>query len=379
MLHCGAIDRHCAWFALWARHDCPFAPPMHSVPNRQFLRRYDGLSLVHHCLERVSPQHMTPGALTQACRLAHRLGFWSEEWADSAIASLLVPSRLWVFAPPDAQLTLVGVLRGLARRCPGRMRRIVGLQHCLDALDLYYWYTPPPDDESFAGDATSAGSGLRQDRREAHSPTGGGSGGGGNRFKEWSYASKQWLNPSTGHVLGRKASGSSLQEIRARLLDAAVLMTCEGDGVTRADVAAVLGYLRGCRDDPSRCEALRLILRLIEDPRQAGRFAIASGYVATDTYVGDDGLEELSHGGPFGGPDRGGAAIAIYLSLLRASDPTVRVLAFLAFAQVSGLRESPCGASRPARRLSVCTRLECTFVVPHAVSPSSPVEPMLGC
>lgn len=357
-LHGGAIYRYCMWLALWARHDFSFAPPMHSVPNRQFLRRYDGLSLVHHCLERVSPQHMTPGALTQACRLAHRLGFWSEEWADSAIASLLVPSRLWVFAPSDAQLTLVGVLRGLARRCPGRMRRIVGLQRCLDALDLYYWYTPPHDDESFAGDASSAGSGLRQDRREAHSPTGGasGGGGGGNRFKDWSYASKQWLNPSTGHVLGRKASGSSLQEIRARLLDAAVLMTCEGDGVTRADVAAVLGYLRGCRDDLSRCEALRLVLRLIEDPRQAGRFAIASGYVATDTYVGDDGPDEFPHGGPFGGPDRGGAAIATYLSLLRASDPTVRVLALLAFAQVSRLRETPFGLHHDSHGDEGCAR-----------------------
>ncbi|CAN0564937.1 unnamed protein product, partial [Ectocarpus sp. 12 AP-2014] len=102
-----------------------------------------GLSLIPFCLERVSPQHMNAGALAQACRLADRLGAWSEDWADSTIESLLSPSRLWVFAPTEVQMTLVGVLRGLARRCSGRMRRVVGVQQCLDALDLYYWYTPP--------------------------------------------------------------------------------------------------------------------------------------------------------------------------------------------------------------------------------------------
>lgn len=267
---------------------------------------------------------MTAGALAQACRLADRLGSWSEDWADSAIASLLAPSRLWVFAPPDAQRTLAGVLRGLARRCPGRMRRIVGLQRCLDALDLYYWYTPPTDDALARKNASP----VEDSKEESQSPMGSTRGG------DWSYVSQQWLNPSTGDVLGRKASGESLRDIRARLLDAALLMTCDGDGVTRADVAAILGYLQGCRDDSSRCEALRFMLRLTADPRQAGRFTIASGYVATNTYIRDDNGDQPLDG-PGGGPSRGGAAVAIYLSLLRASDPTVRLLALLAFAQVS--------------------------------------------
>lgn len=302
-----------------------------SVPNRRFLRRHDGLSLIHHCLERVSPQHMTPGALAQACRLTDRLGSWSEDWADSAIASLLAPSRLWVFAPPDAQITLAGVLRGLARRCPGRMRRVIGLQRCLDALDLYFWYTPPAD-----GVGVGYTTPPMDDTHTVHiGNLVGGAGGGGDSSKHWSYKSQQWLNPSTGDVLGRKASGASLREIRARLLDAAALMTCDGDGVGRADVAAILGFLRGCRDDTSRCEALRLVLRLTDDPRQASRFTVASGYVAIDSFFYDCHHGDSPLDGPGGGPCRGGAAVAIYLSLLRAADPTVRLLALLALAQVT--------------------------------------------
>lgn len=290
---------------------------------------------------------MTPGALTQVCRLTDRLGSWSEDWADSAIACLLAPSRVWVFAPPDAQLTLAGVLRGLARRCPGRMRRVIGLQRCLDALDLYYWYSPPIQEGDEPGVANGPHStdadGATGERAEV--PGGGDSGGdgsggsslsGASASKDWSYVSRQWLNPSTGELLGCKASGAPLREIRARLLDAAVLMVCDGDGVGRADVAAILGFLHGCRDDASRCEALRLVLRLTDDPRQAARFTVASGYVATDIYAGDHGVDgaPLDDGGPSCGPGRGGGAVAIFLSLLRARDPTVRLLALLALAQV---------------------------------------------
>ncbi|CAM9688989.1 unnamed protein product, partial [Hapterophycus canaliculatus] len=240
-----------------------------SIPNRRFLRQHGGLSLIPYFLERVSPQHMSAGALTQACRLTDRLGAWSEEWADSVIESLLSPSRLWVFAPTEAQLTLVGVLRGLTRRCPGRMHRVVGLQRCLDALNLYFWYTPPIN-RGDRGDSSSEPSpfgypaereSARRSRRSRGSS--GNDDGGLAENNGWSYVSRQWVHPSTGEVLGVKASGPVLVEIRARLLDAAILMACDRDGVGRAEVAAVLGFLQGCRDDTSRCEALRLVLRLI--------------------------------------------------------------------------------------------------------------------
>lgn len=293
---------------------------------------------------------MSSGALAQACRLTERLGSWSEEWADSAIDSLLSPSRLWVFAPTEAQLTLAGVLRGLARRSPGRMRRVVGVQRCLDALDLLYWYTPPASEggrggEGGGGDAvgepgaaggpaarTSVG-GSRRPRGSYDGDGGGGGVAGSNSSgKGWSYASRQWLHPSTGEVLGVKAAGAVLGEIRARLLDAAIIMAGDGDGVGRAEVAAVLGFLRGCRDVASRREALRLVLRLTDDPHQADRFVLASGYVATDRC--GDGDEQWEDDGPGRGPGRGGAAVALFLSLLRASDPIVRLLAFLALGQV---------------------------------------------
>lgn len=296
---------------------------------------------------------MSAGALAQACRLTERLGSWSEEWADSAIESLLSPSRLWVFAPTEAQLTLVGVLRGLTRRCPGRMRRVVGVQRCLDALDLYYWYTPPgnefkegvPLDSSTetspAGfPAGRASAGGRRNSQGSYYPDSGGGGAGG---EGWSYASRQWVHPSTGEVLGTKASGTVLREIRARLLDTAILMACDGDGVRRAEVAAVLGFLQGCRDDTSRCEALRLVLRLTDDAHQAGRFVVASGYVAAEAEASVSGGEEDDEGGegsPGHGPGRGGTAVALYLSLLRASDPIVRLLAFLALGQVREKRRS---------------------------------------
>ncbi|CAM9505103.1 unnamed protein product, partial [Scytosiphon promiscuus] len=239
-----------------------------SIPNRRFLRQHGGISLIPYFLERVSPQHMSAGALTQACRLTDRLGAWSEEWADSAIESLLSPSRLWVFAPTDAQVTLVGVLRGLTRRCPGRMRRVVGVQRCLDALDLYFWYTPPANrDQDNPSSAPSpvgypaARTPARGNRRSRGSSVT--DDGGPAEDNGWSYVSRQWVHPSTGEVLGVKAAGPVLVEIRARLLDAAIVMACDGDGIGRAEVAAVLGFLQGCRDDSSRCEALRLVLRLM--------------------------------------------------------------------------------------------------------------------
>lgn len=272
---------------------------------------------------------MSAGALAQSCRLTERLGSWSKDWADSCIGSLLSPSRLWVFAPTEAQLTLVGVLRGLTRRCAGRMRRVVGVQRCLDALDLYYWYTPPVNerDQSDPPSEPSPG-GYSVGRASA----------GGSRVagsKSWSYASRQWVHPSTGEVLGVKASGAVLGEIRARLMDTTILMACDGDGVGRAEVAAVLGFLRGCRDDASRCEALRLILRLTDDPHQAGRFVVASGFIANEGYGGDvGGGGGVGDDSPGRGPGRGGTAVALFLSLLRASDPTVRLLAFLALGQV---------------------------------------------
>lgn len=289
---------------------------------------------------------MSAGALAQACRLTERLGSWSEEWADSAIESLLSPSRLWVFAPTEAQLTLVGVLRGLTRRCPGRMRRVVGVQRCLDALDLYYWYTPPvnevggevprdsPSEASPAGlPAARASEGGSRRSHGSHDPDGGGGAG----SEGWSYASRTWVHPSTGEILGAKASGAVLREIRARLLDTAILMACDGDGVRRPEVAAVLGFLQGCRDHASRCEALRLVLRLTDDAHQAGRFVVASGYVAAEAST--PGNEEDDHGddgdgSSCRGPGRGGTAVALFLSLLRASDPIVRLLAFLALGQV---------------------------------------------
>lgn len=298
---------------------------------------------------------MSAGALAQACRLTERLGSWSEEWADSAIESLLSPSRLWVFAPTEAQLTLVGVLRGLTRRCPGRMRRVVGVQQCLDALDLYYWYSPPvskvseevpPDSSSetsptrYQAARASAGGGRRSSDGSYDVDSSGATGSEG-----WSYASRQWVHPSTGEVLGAKASGAELREIRARLLDTAILMACDGDGVRRAEVAAVLGFLRGCRDDASRCEALRLVLSLTDDAHQAGRFVVASGYVAADAEASVPGEEEDDDGGDGGdgntcrGPGRGGTAVALFLSLLRASDPIVRLLAFLTLGKV---REQRC-------------------------------------
>lgn len=307
-----------------------------SVPNQRFLRRYGGLSLIPFCLERVSPQHMNAGALAQACRLADRLGAWSEDWADSTIESLLSPSRLWVFAPTEVQMTLVGVLRGLARRCPDRMRRVVGVQQCLDALDLYYWYTPPanegdgvdPSSETSPVEDPAAKASTGGNRRNRGSVNDEGDSGGAGS-KDWSYVSRQWVHPSTGEVLGVKASGAVLGEIRARLLDTVVLMACDGDGVCRADVAAMLGFLRSCRDDLSRCEALRLILRFTDDPHQAGRFVVASGYVATEEFGGEDDDDS-----PGRGPGRGGTAVSLFLSLVQASDPTVRLLAFLALGQV---------------------------------------------
>lgn len=283
---------------------------------------------------------MSAGALTQACRLTDRLGGWSEEWADSAIESLLSPSRLWVFAPTEAQLTLVGVLRGLTRRCPGRMRRVVGVQRCLDALNLYFWYTPPtnrgdPDDPYSQPSPVRhpAGKGSARGSRRSRGSLGADDGGLA-ESNGWSYVSRQWVHPSTGEVLGVKASGPVLVEIRARLLDAAIVMACDEDGVSRAEVAAVLGFLQGCRDDSSRCEALRLVLRLIDDPQQAGRFVVASGYVAAEDQRGQEDGDGGEGESPGRGPGRGGTAVALFLSLLRSSDPTVRLLAFLALGQV---------------------------------------------
>lgn len=283
---------------------------------------------------------MTPGALTQACRLADRLGSWSEDWADSAISCLLVPSRLWVFASPEAQVTLAGVLRGLARECPGRMRRVVGVQRCLDALDLYFWYTPPSSSgavdvaDSIVDHESQSRSPPRDDIDAETKGCGKGSRVSGTNVLRWSYVSRQWLHPLTGDVLGVKATGIELREIRARLLDAVILMACEGDGIGTADVAAALGFLRGCRDDPSRCEALRLILRMVDDPHQADRFAVASGYVFVETgnisgaSIGGDGKDANR------GLGKGSAAVALFLSLLEMVDPTVRLLSFLALAQV---------------------------------------------
>ncbi|CAN0453972.1 unnamed protein product, partial [Discosporangium mesarthrocarpum] len=247
-----------------------------SVPNRRFLRRNGGLSLVHHCLERVNPQHMTTGALRQTCRLTDRLGSWSEEWADSAIEALLGPSRLWVFAPLEAQLSLAGVLRGLARRCPERMRRVVGLQRCLDALDLHYWYTPPPCGSGSGSSSTGA---APSPSNPDNTDTGGGGGGDSTRNDNplqgsWSHMSVEWVHPMTGQVLGQKASGPGLMEVRARILDAAALMARDGEnGIRRAEVAAVIGHLERCRDDSSRRETLQLLLRLADTPRRAARFA----------------------------------------------------------------------------------------------------------
>lgn len=318
------------------RCDVTSPTDLYSVPNRRFLRRHGGLSIIAHCLERVSPQHMSAGAVAQSCRLTERLGSWSKDWANSCIESLLSPSRLWVFAPTEAQLTLVGVLRGLTRRCAARMRRVVGVQRCLDALDLYYWYTPPVNtggqsdspSEPSPGVRRTPGGGSRRSR--ASNGADGGSVAGSRR---WSYVSRQWVHPLTGEILGVKASGAVLGEIRARLLDTAILMACDGDGIGRAEVAAVLGFLQGCRDDASRCEALRLILRLTDDPHQADRFVVASGFVANEGYSGD---EDVGFGDdcPLRGPGRGGTAVALFLSLLQVSDPTVRLLAFLALGQV---------------------------------------------
>lgn len=289
---------------------------------------------------------MSAGALTQACRLTDRLGGWSEEWADSAIESLLSPSRLWVFAPTEAQLTLVGVLRGLTRRCPGRMRRVIGVQRCLDALDLYFWYTPPTN-QGDQGDPSSEPSAVEHPVARASARGGrrsrGSSGADDGALEEnngWSYVSRQWVHPSTGEILGVKASGPVLVEIRARLLDAVILMACDGDGVGRAEVAAVLGFLQGCRDDSSRCEALRLVLRLIDDPQQAGRFVVASGYVAAEDPRREEDGDGCEGESPGRGPGRGGTAVALFLSLLRSSDPTVRLLAFLALGQVREIKSS---------------------------------------
>ena len=219
------------------------------------------------------------------------------------------------------------------------MRRVVGFQRCLDALDLYYWYTPPASENVDGEPRSKASDGTRRSRA-SH----GADGVGAVDSTGWSYASRQWVHPSTGKVLGLKASGAALREIRARLLDTAVIMACDGDGVSRSEVAAMLGFLRGCRDDSSRCEALRLILRLTDDHRQAGRFVVASGYVAAESYDGDDGdagnaVDEVEGdvGGDDGagrGPGRGGTAVALFLALLHGDDPTVRLLAFLALGQV---------------------------------------------
>lgn len=216
------------------------------------------------------------------------------------------------------------------------MRRVVGVQRCLDALDLYYWYTPPviegdqsdPPSEPSPGVGKIPTGGSRRSR--ANNGTDGGSVAGS---KRWSYVSRQWVHPSTGEILGVKASGAVLREIRARLLDTAILMACDGDGIGRSEVAAVLGFLQGCRDDASRCEALRLILRLTDDPHQAGRFVVASGFIANENY-GSDADGDVGDNCPLRGPGRGGTAVALFLSLLRASDPTVRLLAFLAIGQV---------------------------------------------
>lgn len=233
---------------------------------------------------------------------------------------------------------LVGVLRGLTRRCAGRMRRVVGVQRCLDALDLYYWYTPPVNSEEDQSDRPSEPSpgvwrtpppGGSRRSRASNGTDGGGVAG----SKRWSYVSRQWVHPSTGEILGVKASGAVLGEIRARLLDTAILMACDGDGIDRAEVAAVLGFLQGCRDDASRCEALRLILRLTDHPHQAGRFVVASGFIANGGY-GVDSDGGVGDDCPGCGPSQGGTAVALFLSLLRAPDPTVRLLAFLALGQV---------------------------------------------
>ena len=150
-----------------------------STANQSFLEQQQGFQMVSFCLERVSPQHLTPPALAAMHRLmniatwAHapiKAALWNtslppslrcvlppglKSFTTSALRHLLAHWSVWTFAADDVQQAAAHAIAAVAVENAPLVRAAVTLQWLLDGMRLYFWYTPPVSLLHDDGDQTS--------------------------------------------------------------------------------------------------------------------------------------------------------------------------------------------------------------------------------
>jgi hypothetical protein len=162
------------------------------------------------------------------------------------------------------------------------MRRLVGVQSCLDSFILCFGYREELD----ALNSCAA---------------------------SFSFMSREWIHPVTRQTVGKRmVEGAAHGLVRERLLHAVLLMAGHEPGVRPNEVRSIMSVLLMCANTggDGAYEILQLISRLMKEPALASRFVVAAGCASSE-----DGKDLLP---AFASP-----------SLIGSSSPQVRLLSLL--------------------------------------------------
>jgi hypothetical protein len=164
---------------------------------------------------------------------------------DNALVHLLANFKIWVFADPQVQL---GAMRLLGSEVQGRPRKVIGVPRMIDALQFFFCYDLSRQD---GVDSVSERDDVLP-KLIAPEPT---------------LCASHLAHPNTAEVIGRRATGPALVELRREIWRIISGMLKEGGDLPVA-VDALLGYLSHTVNERARCEGLHMLLDVLQDEKK---------------------------------------------------------------------------------------------------------------
>ena len=221
--------------------------------------------MMGYLLERVDPQHLSLDTVNTVCKLctyrqsAEQSPLISQLFKRLSMRCLMANFRLWIFTAIHVQTRVLELLclqvdeDILQYRNP----ETLGVQHLIDALKMYYWYTPPSPDEGFN---------AATDDIWIISP---------NRIKS--------ISNNNGNVtteIGRRPTLESLRTIRKslwKIIDKLFLAdlpngigeNAQTESLDGAEVMALVSFLLTSTSDRERLEILDYILSILMSSNKA--------------------------------------------------------------------------------------------------------------
>eukprot|EP00761_Pharyngomonas_kirbyi_P000202 gb/GECH01000202.1/.p1 GENE.gb/GECH01000202.1/~~gb/GECH01000202.1/.p1 ORF type:complete len:3078 (+),score=643.06 gb/GECH01000202.1/:1-9234(+) len=229
--------------------------------NQSDMERCNGFLVINFLLKQISPKHLTIQSVNHFKKLFHTV-CQNETLYKDCLQYLLFDFRLWIYTSPDVQKHLIEKLiteiesrekggrfnKMTTQRIKSTLRSLVGVQHILDILRLYYWFKEEPG----------------------------------------SQGTEVISNPVTHEVLGKRPDEDNIKEIRQLLMK--LIKNMVGGHLSSEESLSFIRFCHDCNDSMQLIDVLSLLLELIitSDPDvlanliDLGVYEMCFNLVATD-------------------------------------------------------------------------------------------------